>query len=83
MPIYEYHCINNHSSDHVSSFDDRTQPQVCSECGKPANYKQTFCTNVQYGITSSGKSWNTTHELRDRWNKRENKRHNKVDNSYE
>jgi len=82
MPIYEYHCINNHSSDHVSSFDDRTQPQVCSECGKPANYKQTFCTNVQYGITSSGKSWNTTHELRDRWNKRENKRHNTVGKSY-
>jgi len=82
MPIYEYHCSNGHQSDHLSSFDDRTQPQTCPECGELANFKQTFCTNVQYGVTKSGKQWNTTHELRTRWNNRENKRHGTKGRSY-
>jgi len=74
MPIYEYHCDNGHISDHIVSYSKREENQICPECNKEAKYKQVFCTNVQYGVTKSGKQWNTTHELRTRWNNRENKR---------
>ena len=82
MPIYEYCCYNGHSSDHMTSYDKREETQVCPECGEESFYKQTFCTNVQYGVTKSGKQWNTTHELRTRWNNRENKRNGTKDISY-
>lgn len=82
MPIYEYHCQNGHVSDHIISFSKRDNPQVCPECGEPANFKQTFCTNVQYGVTNRGKQWNTTQELRTQWNLRENKRNGTIGKSY-
>ena len=82
MPIYQYECSKGHKSDHLVSYNDREEPQVCPDCGKPANYQQVFCTNVQYGIIKSGKQWNTTHELRTRWNARENKRLNTKGISY-
>jgi len=82
MPIYEYHCDKGHASDHMTSYADRKLPQLCPECGGQANFKQTFCTNVQYCVTKSGKQWGTTHELRTRWNTRENKRNGTKGVSY-
>jgi len=82
MPIYEYKCKNGHTSDHLVSYNDRKNPQACPECKEEAKYTLAFCTNVQYGITESGKNWNTTHELRTRWNQRENKRHGTTGKSY-
>jgi hypothetical protein len=69
MPIFQYTCTNNHVKDTVVSYDKREEPQVCSDCGEPSYFKQTFCTNFQFGKDYSSYAADTK-----RWNLRENHR---------
>ncbi|MEO1944791.1 MAG: FmdB family zinc ribbon protein [Candidatus Thioglobus sp.] len=69
MPLFEYKCKSNHVSEHIVSFDNREEPQVCPDCGEPSHFKQTFCTNFQYNP-----EWATIASQRKSWNKRENHR---------
>lgn len=69
MPIWEYHCKNNHASDHIVSYAKREEPQVCPDCGEPSYFKQTFCATFQFG-----KDYNSMAADRHRWNMRENVR---------
>ena len=77
MPYYEYHCKNKHAEDHLVSYSEREEPQVCSDCGEPSYYKTVFCTNFQYGKDYSSYAADTK-----RWNQRENKRMNTKGQSY-
>jgi len=77
MPYYEYHCKNNHVSDERVSYTDREEPQVCPDCGEPSYFKQTFCTNIQYG-----EKYQSFGADRHRWNLRENKRLGTVGKGY-
>lgn len=69
MPMWGYICEEGHESQELKSYDSREEPTTCPECGKQANFKQTFCTNVKFG-----ESYNSFHSNRHKWNLRENKR---------
>lgn len=69
MPLFEYTCKNNHIANSVVSYKHREEPQVCSDCGEPSYFKQTFCTNFQYGKDYSSYAADTK-----KWNTRENHR---------
>ena len=69
MPLFDYICNNNHTTSTVVKYVDREEPQVCSDCGEPSYFEQSFCTNVQYG-----KDYSSFGADRHRWNLRENKR---------
>lgn len=77
MPYYEYHCKNNHVNDHIVSYDNREEPQICPDCGEPSYFKQTFCANFQYGEKYSSMAAD-----RHKWNLRENKRLGTVGKGY-
>jgi hypothetical protein len=69
MPLFTYKCKNNHAEETIVSYSNREEPQVCSDCGEPSYFKQTFCTNFQYGEDYSSHAADSK-----RWNLRENKR---------
>ena len=69
MPLFDYICNNDHTTSSVVKYDDREEPQVCSDCGEPSYYTQTFCTNFQFGKDYSSFSADSH-----RWNLRENHR---------
>lgn len=69
MPIYAYKCNNEHDYETIVSYNNREEPQVCPDCGEPSYFKQTFCTNFQYGD-----DYNSYAADSKRWNLRENKR---------
>lgn len=69
MPLFSYKCKNNHIEDNIISYDNREEPQVCSDCGEPSYYHQTFCTNIQYAKDYSSYAADTK-----RWTQRENHR---------
>lgn len=69
MPMYSYVCDDGHTSEHIVKYDERELDQECSECGKPAHYNHSFCTNFTFG-----ENYNSFHADRHRWNLRENKR---------
>jgi len=77
MPIYTYCCKNNHTSDEMTSYTTREEPQVCPECGEPSLYKLTFCTNFKYPT-----DWGTIASERKSWNLRENHRKGTNGRSY-
>jgi hypothetical protein len=77
MPIFSYKCKNNHIKDTIVSYDNREEPQVCSDCGEPSYFKQTFCTNFQYGD-----KYESFGADRHRWNLRENHRLGTVGKGY-
>ena len=77
MPIYKYKCNNEHDYETIVSYNDREEPQVCPDCGEPSYFKQTFCTNFQYGA-----KYQSFGADRHRWNLRENKRLGTVGKSY-
>lgn len=69
MPIWNYKCENEHITEHMCSYDTREEPIECSECGKEANFTQSYCTNFQFG-----ENYESFGADRHRWNLRENKR---------
>jgi len=69
MPLFSYTCKNNHSADSVVSYNNREEPQVCSDCGEPSYFKQTFSSTFQYG-----KDYSSYAADSHRWNLRENHR---------
>jgi hypothetical protein len=79
MPFYDFECKNNHITETVVSYDKRKEPQVCDECGEPAYYQLSFCTNFQYGSNYSSFAADSH-----KWNLRENhrKNHMKKNQSY-
>jgi hypothetical protein len=77
MPIFSYKCNNEHVTDNIISYDKREEPQTCSSCGEPSYFKQTFCTNFQYG-----KDYSSFGADRHKWNLRENKRLGTVGKGY-
>lgn len=77
MPIFSYKCKNNHTEDTIVSYSKREEPQLCSKCGEPSYFQQTFCTNIQYGNDYSSMAAD-----RHKWNLRENKRLKTVGKSY-
>jgi hypothetical protein len=77
MPLFSYKCKNNHIEDTIVSFNNREEPQVCSDCGEPSYFKQTFCTNFQYGEDYSSMAADAR-----KWNLRENHRNKTIGKSY-
>jgi hypothetical protein len=77
MPLFSYKCKNNHIEDTIVSFNNREEPQVCSDCGEPSYFKQTFCTNFQYGEDYSSMAADAH-----KWNLRENHRNKTIGKSY-
>jgi hypothetical protein len=77
MPLFDYTCNNNHVTSSIVKYDDREEPQVCSDCGEPSYFKQTFCTNFQYG-----KDYSSFSSDNHKWNLRENHRNKTVGKSY-
>lgn len=78
MPLFTYTCNNNHATSSVVKYDDREEPQVCSDCGEPSYYEQSFCTNFQYG-----KDYSSFGADRHKWNLRENHRNKTVGKNYD
>ena len=78
MPIYEFKCDEDHSTETIVSYKNREEPQVCSTCGGQAKFKQTFCTNFQYG--TDYKSFGAD---RHKWNLRENHRNKTRGKNYD
>ena len=77
MPLFTYKCKNNHTEETIVSYSNREEPQVCSDCGEPSCFKQTFCTNFQYGEDYSSHAADTH-----KWNLRENHRNKTQGKNY-
>ena len=77
MPLYDFECKKGHKTSSVVNYKDRMEGVVCSKCGEPSYYKQTFCTNFQYGEDYSSMAADAH-----RWNLRENHRNKTVGKSY-
>ena len=69
MPFYDFECKNKHTTEMSVSYSKREETQICEECGEPAHYKLSFCTNFQYGSNYSSFAADTH-----KWNMREQKR---------
>jgi hypothetical protein len=78
MPIYSYKCDKEHITDTIISYKDREETQICSDCGEPSYFEQTFCTNFQYG-----KDYSSFGADRHKWNLRENHRNKTAGKSYD
>jgi putative FmdB family regulatory protein len=65
MPLYSYHCDNEHTVDIVSSYKDRPNTVVCPECGGEAKYNISPSFFKLEGVTGAFPGayykWNKSH----------------------